>query len=889
MQRQRVARVQEPFVNVTPIEQTKVSHQGTPWLPLAVVAAAAVVMGLPTLGGTFVGGDDHRLVLNHVLVNHPSFEHAIKLFTLFHRDLYQPLPLLTFQMEFALAGRLGLFDESLAGGAWLFHLTNVLLHALNAVVVWFVIRMLGQRTEFLAPKTEPVLNSRRPSADVTVMATVVALLFAVHPLQTEVVAWTNGRMMLLSTLFGLLALLAFASFIDRPRARMGVLTVVLVVLCAISKVRIGLPILLMVVAVARHAKVQRRMVFLWSACAVATAIFVVVNVRATSGADLFSEAAEHLHGPRPVRVLLALAHYLQHLVWPVGLASYYPTPPTVHWTDPDNLRAAAIVVPVLLGVTWACVRSRVALLGTLWFGATIAATLPFIPARNILAADRYMYLPIIGVLWVCASLGGAVVRRLTYGWSLGSVRTVTGTVAVLLVPAMIGMCWHVAAFYSTPLQKTRRIASLFPDIPRVWERVGWCYYKAEEYEKAIEAAEKDLLHDAPVVKSGAYQLIGMCELRRGNGDEALRLLHEALVLDPDSVVGRTRLARAYNDLGRFAEAVRFYEIAVREAPGRNPTLNRLASLYRQLGRPVDARDLYEQQLRNNPYEVPASMGLAELDMEVGTEASYRAGEARLRTLLEWMPENTSALTNLGAALVALGRSDEAVKVYQTALDFDKRSVTAALNLANLYLRAGKTQDAGQLYELARAGGLISTSEAAAVHDFYVSEGHMDQAVALWRDFTDRYPGSQDGRAFLAWAYVKAGSLDEARAIALSLSGNAERPLMASAALAYVDLVSGNYGSVVERTEAVCASGSESATARRRLLGALERFDHNRPRVSWTYCMVARLLMPDGNREGVEVSIDLCEKRCTDDICRGYVSTLRSRLARMAPAATEPEH
>ena len=86
---------------------------------VVLVAAAAIIMGLPTLRGSFVGGDDHRLVLNHVLVNHPSVGHAIKLFGIIHRDLYQPIPLLSFQAEFAVANLFDLFDKGIESGDWM--------------------------------------------------------------------------------------------------------------------------------------------------------------------------------------------------------------------------------------------------------------------------------------------------------------------------------------------------------------------------------------------------------------------------------------------------------------------------------------------------------------------------------------------------------------------------------------------------------------------------------------------------------------------------------------------------------------------------------------------------------------------------------------------------
>ncbi len=258
---------------------------------LLVIAVLGFVMGLPTLGGGFVGGDDHRLLLNHVLVNHPSFEHAVELFTTFHRDLYQPVPLLTFQLEFAVANMFGLFERGAEGGAWLFHLTNMVLHALNAVMVWLVVATMHRR--LAAVETSPAASLSEPArgTDVTVfvVATLTALLFAVHPLQVEVVAWTNGRMMLLSTLFALLGVLSFSSFLDTPRWRTAGLTLLLVLLCSLSKVRVGLPILLLVMFLARRACVERRAVALWLVSAFVVGVFALINIRATAQVDLFAD------------------------------------------------------------------------------------------------------------------------------------------------------------------------------------------------------------------------------------------------------------------------------------------------------------------------------------------------------------------------------------------------------------------------------------------------------------------------------------------------------------------------------------------------------------------------------------------------------------------------
>src|SRR3972149_9893976 len=135
--------------------------------------------------------------------------------------------------------------------------------------------------------------------------------------------------------------------------------------------------------------------------------------------------------------------------------------------------------------------------------------------------------------------------------------------ATLLLPTMIGQSWFTAKWYNTSLLKTQRVADRFPDEPRVWEKLGWCHYQAGDYAKAIECAQRELRFDNPNVRSGAYQLMGLSNLKRGQSDEGLRLLHRALEVDPDNDLGLFRLATAYDDLGRLEEALLFYEAAAK--------------------------------------------------------------------------------------------------------------------------------------------------------------------------------------------------------------------------------------------------------------------------------------------------------------------------------------
>lgn len=847
-----------------------------PFVQGAIVFLAAVVMGIPTLRGGFVGGDDHRLALNHVLVNHPSFDHAVKLFTTFHRDLYQPLALLSFQTEFALTKVLGLYDRGPQAFAWLFHLDNVLLHALNTLLVWLLVtrlqRFATRRFSWLQKnrgnnEAQPVGSAVRtiheelatgsaqrtllqqgqhpnePSGAASAVATAVAMLFAIHPLQTEVVAWLNGRMFLMSTFFALATLLSFSGFLNRlgftnrsvvrddekPDRRYAIaffaaLTFLLVLCSALSKVRAGLPILLILVAVAHGARLQWRIVGLWSACMLMIAVFLLINIQATSEAELFSLASEHLRGPRMVRVLLALSCYFQHVIWPVGLSSYYPTPPIVHWTDPATWRAALIVVPALLFWGAASWRSRAARLGAIWFLAAIVDTLPIVPARNVLAADRYMYLAMVGLLWAGAVGGYRAYGACTTAWIRKIVLPATAAgVCVVLV----ALCWHVASFYETPLKKTGRVARLFPEIPRVAERLGWSHYKAGDYATAIDYAQRELLFDNPKVRSGAYQLMGMSELKRGRPDEALRLLHEALEIDPESPLAMYRLAMAYDELNRIEKALPFYEASVRAAPSQNPAIHRLASVYRRLGRSSQARAMYDQALANNAYDVPAAMGLTELDLQLGTEEALKAAETRLLRLLGWMPENLDARVNVGAVYGAQGRQAKAVQTYRQVLRDDPNHATACLNLAEIHYAGGDPARAAPLFERALQDG-SAAPEARTI----VAEFRRVHAV-------------------------------------------------------YVALIEARYVEAVAGVETLCELKERGVQARARLLRAIERFDQRQPGNPWTFCLVARLMIAAGRVDAARASIDLCEKHCMEPSCLEYAPTLRAQLTALTGLLRDP--
>ncbi|MFQ5463037.1 MAG: tetratricopeptide repeat protein [Phycisphaerae bacterium] len=854
---------------------------------VGLVFTAALIMGLPTLRGGFVGGDDRQLVLNHVLVNHPSIGHAMKLFTIIHRDLYQPIPLLTFSAEFALAGALGLLDRGIEGASWLFHGTNVLLHAVNAGLVWLIVfQWYGGRRGPLPDQVGTAPGSTRAER----IALGAALIFAVHPLQVEVVAWINGRMMLLSTLFFLAALWSQEQWLRRRGWGWATLTVALVAACGMSKVRVALPLVMVSYCVARRVRVSRGLLGLWSVGAVITALLAWVNIQATSQAGMFEGAATSLQGPRPARVAMALAWYARHYLWPTGLAAWYPSPGAVAWSDPIVLTAVAVMLPTLGLVGWAMVRWPVSRLGFGWFFLTLAATLPIIPTRGTLAADRYMYLPMVGLVWVTAAAFSFSFDRLRRRFRGLAVRACAIAPGVVVLAAMIATSWYVGSFYETYLSKTQRLADLFPQTPHVWERVAWSYVSLGAYDQAIATARKELVHDDPELRSDVFGVIGLAQIKMGDLEEGLASLAHAVDIAPENLLARHRLARALADAGRIDPAVEHWDAVVKQAPGFNPAVHGLAAACHDLGRTDRARELYRQALANNPYDVVATLGLAQMDIEAGTPDSLGAAESRLDALLEWMPENTAARTNLGVVLARLGDVRGAARVYRQVLDVEADNVTALINLAEIYAAGAEPRRAIPL--LRAASDLVATlAEATAIHDGFAGQGLFGEASEMWRRLGDRKP-SLAGVAgeFEVWARLCAAHNAQAATRALAdaraeLQQDTDAPLpLATAALASLTL--GRGVDALDYAQRLSGPRPPAVSVRKRLLGALSRFDEAHPNRGWTFCIASVLVLADGSIDAAKLSADLCSQHCSESACHEAARRITEDVARQERGRTK---
>ena len=575
-----------------------------------------------------------------------------------------------------------------------YHLVNILLHAISAGLVAVVLRRLQIPGAMLA-----------------------AVIFALHPVHVESVAWMSELKNTLSGVLYLSALLAYLRFDETRRSSAYALALVIFVAALLSKsVVASLPAALLVIFWWKRGRLRLR------EDVVPLLPFLAIGV--TSG--LFTAWLEHaLVGARGAvyeltwieRGLLAgraLWFYAGKLLWPVGLAFNYPRwsiSQSVWWQYLFPLAA----IMAAAACWWIRERTPAPLAALLFFAGTLVPALGFVnvyPFRFSYVADHFQYLASLGLIVALAALLTTVLQRRGLSTYLAAITVVVGGVLGFLT----------------------------------W-RQSQQYVDAETlYRATIERNPSSYL---------AHNHLAAILLRRSDAelDEAITHVQAAMRLSPD--------AEAHNNLGwararqgRYEEAIREHREAIRLKPGLAEAHYNLGLSLAAVGRPHEAIAAYEEAARLNPTSVEARHNLANVLRAVGR---YDDAIAQARLGLAIDPQSFELHHNLGDTLLRAGRPDEAVTVYRQALALKADSAEVHNNLGVALRSAGRLEDASIAFrEAARLA-----PNAALVHtnlgDVLERLGRIDEAIAAYQRALALDPTSASAQQNLARARLKRGT------------------------------------------------------------------------------------------------------------------------------------
>ncbi len=572
-----------------------------------------------------------------------------------------------------------------------YHITNLILHTAESLLIWVILRKLAVPGAFLA-----------------------ALVFAVHPVNVASVAWITQRKNTMALLFFLLLTLWYikgmqcaasktapgrlesasrdttsgvihpSSFIPHPSSLYW-FSLAAFVGAMLGKGSVAvLPVLLLVIVWWRRPLTWKDLLLIAPFFAVAALLTIVNLWFQTHGTEAVARDAgftERLLGAGG-----AIWFYLYKAVLPLDLAFVYPlwhikTGNPLWWLP---LFAALIVTAALwrLRGTW----SRTILFAWAWICVALAPVLGFIDVgfmRFSLVADHYQHIAIIGPVALAAAAWSAWQRH-----AQGRSHWAAVAIAPLAVAALMLLTWrqtdlyrHAITLYQDTLQKN-------PDCWMVQNNMGLALKDAGRPQLAIEYYRRALLLNPRF--ADAESNLGNPLFETGKIGEAIEHLERALSLNPNHAPAHNNLGVILAQTGRPQEAIQHYKQALKIKPYFPEVYNNLGNLVYGKGQMRDAIEYFQKALSLKPDfpEVQYNLGNALVQDKQPQKAI-----AHYRESLRLMPNQPQVLYSQGIALMQIDRPQEAAEQFRQALLFQPDYIEAYFNLALAYAKTGRPADA----------------------------------------------------------------------------------------------------------------------------------------------------------------------------------------------------
>jgi len=631
------------------------------WLVPALIAVVTFATFLPALHNQFVNWDDDKNFLENPHYRGLGWTQLSWMWTT-HLGHYIPLTWMTFGLDYLLWGMNPLG----------YHLTNLLLHAANAVVFFFITRRL---------LTRALPGPSERGHTLAVSAAFAALVFAIHPLRVESVAWATERRDVLSGLFYLSAVLAYLRACDREERGRGWYwgAVALFAGALLSKsMAVNLPVVLMILDVyplrrlggsigwwskpARRIYVEKIPFVLLAAAASAIAVMAQFSIHAALPLAQLSV---------PGRLAVSaygLSFYLGKMIVPVNLSPLYELPRTVSpWAMPFILSfglAIAITAIVL------SLRRRMLGLPAAWL-AYLVVLLPVLgifQSGPQIAADRYTYLAGLG--W--AILAGA---GLLSSWSRLPFLLIG---LVVFIPVGLGtLTWNQVHVWHDSKTLWAHALAIDPNSSVAQNDFGEALAQQGKLAEAIEHY-RQALNIKPDYADAHYNLGGALA-QQGKLADAIHHYQRALQITPGDADAHTNWGGALAQQGKLAEAAEHYQQALRIKPDHAAAHNNWGAALTRQGNLAEAIEHYRQAVNIKPDYADAHYNLGGALAQQGKLADAIHHYQRA---LQITPDDADAHIHWGLALAQQGRLAEAIEHYRQALRINPGHADAQSNLLN---------------------------------------------------------------------------------------------------------------------------------------------------------------------------------------------------------------
>jgi Tfp pilus assembly protein PilF len=600
------------------------------WFVPAVVVVATCGSFFPVVWNEFVEWDDYDNLVNNGHYRGLRWNQLRWMWTTFHMGPYQPLSWMTLGLDYLIWGM------NPVG----YHLTNVLVHASNAILLYFICRYLLHVALSLPENQE--------SRQIRLSAAFAALFFAIHPLRVESVAWATERRDVLSGFFFLWTVYCYLransnTHAGAPSRRWMSIALFVYVLSLLSKaIAITLPIVLVILDIyplrrlrwdPRHwfppsarQVLQEKIPFILMALP-----FALIALMGQQQASALKSLESYGTVSRLAQVFYGASFYLWKTLVPINLSPLYEIPPDFGPLAPRIVAGAAGTMIITL--SFYLLRNRWPAGLACWIYSVVVAApvLGIVQTGPQLVADRYSYLTclswaVLGGGLLLSSLGSSVQQR-----SFAPPRVAAATIAVFVTGTLASLTWKQTEIW-------RNTATLWSHALRIEPNSSIAHYNLARFLAKQGGYAEAIAHYRRALSirpdADTHNNLGLLLAIRGEVDASIQEFQKAAQIDPN-------YARAFFNLGR---------------------------VYARLDEPERALQNYRRALELSPNEAEIHLGLGNV---LARQGQQKVASEHFENAVKLKPDFADGHVALARSLAAQGKKQDAEKHYEQALQLLK--------------------------------------------------------------------------------------------------------------------------------------------------------------------------------------------------------------------------
>ena len=584
---------------------------------VGIILAGAIVYW-PALSNDFTNWDDPGYVTQNFDIKNWSSAGISHLFHSYAMGNYHPLTMLSLAWDYHLAQL----------KPFVYHRDSIILHILASIAVAVFTWLISRNVSLTA---------------------ICGLLFVIHPMHVESVAWVAGRKDVLFGLFYFLALIAYYYFATAKKNKIPiyVLCLAMFLLSLLSKgIAVTLPISCLLVDYLIKRPLKFNLLLEKLPMFIISVVFGIISIKAQQNAEAIQSSTNFPIFDRPLFASYAFLTYIGKLFLPIDLCNFYPYPTQSNGYFPVIYYVSPIIVIGLLFVLYRFARkNKSVLFGFLFYASAIFLLLQFLPVGTAIIADRYSYIAYFGLFFILGHLY-IKIREGNFTWG----KSFHGTIPFVLVAWFIWLGMTTRArceIWKNTETLWRDAISKQPDLSSAYNNLGFELYHEEKYNEALPLFTKSI----KLLPTFALPYANRGEIYRieGKNDSALADFNKAISLDPKSAQPYVSRAVLYCIKQKLDSAGADFANAVRIDPN-------LAEAYSNRGNFYDMKGQYDSALADYAKAISLKPEIAEAYQNRANalirHGNLDAGIADLNTFLQLKPESGDAYLKRSQAYFA---------------------------------------------------------------------------------------------------------------------------------------------------------------------------------------------------------------------------------------------